>query len=199
MGQVALASRRSRTFTFAVALALPPVAAHAETSSWVHREAAPAASELPAAARDRTPRSATGKPQNRRAEAKPETGLGSDLSTHSKGFTPRPQSRPAPAKPGKAPPPGADDPYLAFDQGRYLTALSLAEARAKTGDAGAHTLIARIHAAGLGVPKNEALAANWFQRAAELGDVEAQFAYGVILAEGRGVPKNRSAAADMFE
>ncbi len=54
-----------------------------------------------------------------------------------------------------------DAAYLAFDQGKYLTALSLAEARAAQGDAQAHALVGRIYAEGLGVAKDEVTAARW--------------------------------------
>lgn len=168
-------------------LACAPLSA--ETSSWVHRE-------------DETPRQ--GKPAKRTkprastAEAKPDGLLGGpgvsqhDKSQHKfeKGTPKTGIAKPAPAN---------DDAYLAFDQGRYLTALELAQKLANAGDARAHTLIARIHAEGLGVPKDQGLAAQWYKRAAELGDVDGIFAYGVILAEGRGVEKNRAGAAEMFE
>lgn len=158
--------------------------ANAETSSWVQREEAPAKPK-------RKPAPAT-------AEAKPDRSLvGPNVSTHSKDYQQFDKSK-APPVVGK-PPADNDDAYLAFDQGRYLTALALAEKLVAKGDAAAHSLIARIHAEGLGVAKNDQLAAQWYKRAAELGDIEGQFAYGVILAEGRGVQKDRNGAAEMFE
>jgi len=131
-------------------------------------------------------------------------GAKSMTATSGPGFSLHPKSEQKFEK-GKSgtglpkPPPGNDDPYLAFDQGRYLTALELAQKLVEKGDARAHTLIARIHAEGLGVPKNEGLAAQWYKRSAELGDIDGVFAYGVILAEGRGVKKDRDGAAQMFE
>lgn len=160
-------------------------AVSAETSSWVQR-----ANEMPAPANKRKARTT--------AEAKPErlfTGPG--VSSHGKSLQKFEKSSP---KTGIVKPsPENDDPFLAFDQGRYLTALKLAQQKAEAGDARAHTLIARIHADGLGVKKNLILAAQWYKRAAELGDVDGIFAYGVILAEGRGVKIDRSGAAEMFE
>nr|PZN87258.1 MAG: hypothetical protein DIU57_02900 [Pseudomonadota bacterium] len=94
---------------------------------------------------------------------------------------------------------GEDAAYIAFEQGRYLTALDLAERAAKKGEPQAHTLIGRIYAEGLGVPKDEAVAAQWYAKGAELGDIEAAFSLGLFLAEGRGVKKDREAAARMFE
>lgn len=161
---------------------------HAETSSWVQRADEPSAKSKTAR---QTPRTTT-------AEAKPGSVLtGPGISQHPK--IPNTFEK-GPAKTGiEKPTPENDDAYLAFDQGRYLTALDLAQKLADKGDARAHTLIARIHEEGLGVAKNEALAAQWYKRAAELNDVEGMFAYGVILAEGRGVEKNRVGAAEMFE
>lgn len=98
-----------------------------------------------------------------------------------------------------APATGQDAAYIAFEQGQYLTALDLAERAAAKGDPQAHTLVGRIYAEGLGVPKDEVVAARWYARGAELGDTEAAFALGVQLAEGRGVEKDRAAAARMFE
>ncbi len=45
----------------------------------------------------------------------------------------------------------------------------LAELAARRDDPQAHTLIGRIYAEGLGVPKDEGTAARWYARAAELG------------------------------
>lgn len=106
----------------------------------------------------------------------------------------------APITPGGMAPVGGDDAaYMAFDQGQYLTALRLATEAAKKNDPQAHTLIARIYAEGLGVPRNDAVAAQWYARGSELGDMEATFALGLMLAQGRGVAKNADAAAQLFE
>jgi uncharacterized protein len=94
---------------------------------------------------------------------------------------------------------GDDAAYQAFDQGQYLTALSLAEAATRRGDAAAYTLIARIYAEGLGVPKDEYTAAKWYARGAEFGDVEAAFSLGLMFAEGRSIEKDYEQAAQMFE
>ncbi|MCH9806565.1 MAG: sel1 repeat family protein [Alphaproteobacteria bacterium] len=94
---------------------------------------------------------------------------------------------------------GNNAAYIAFDSGKYLTALKLAQEAAAKGDPAAHTMIARIYSDGLGVPPDQAVATKWYTRAAELGDVNAMFALGVIAAEGRGVKKDRAAAAQMFE
>ncbi len=57
---------------------------------------------------------------------------------------------------------GEDAAYEAFDQGKYSTALSLAEQAAGEGDPQAHALVARIYAEGLGVGKDEITAARWY-------------------------------------
>ena len=95
----------------------------------------------------------------------------------------------------------ADDnaAYEAFDQGKYLTALTLAQKAAAAGDAISHTLIGRIYAEGFGVPKDTASAAKWYARGAELGDIESAFALGVLHAQGAGVAKSYPDAARYFE
>ncbi len=99
---------------------------------------------------------------------------------------------------------GTDPAYEAFDQGQYLTALTLAEKLAAAGDPQAHTLIGRIHAEGLGVPQSAAMAAQWYAKAVELGDIEAAFALGTLHARGKaengaGLERNYAEAARLFE
>ncbi len=94
---------------------------------------------------------------------------------------------------------GSDAAYEAFDQGKYLTALALAAKLAQKGDAIAHTLVARIHAEGLGVPQDAKLAAQWYARGAELGDLEASLALGTQHARGEGVAQDYVRAAQLFE
>lgn len=94
---------------------------------------------------------------------------------------------------------GSDPAYEAFEQGKYLTALRLAEELAGRGDPTAHTLIARIHAEGLGVPRNPAVAAQWYAKGVELGDIEAAAGLGALHAQGAGVEKDFEAAARYFE
>lgn len=95
--------------------------------------------------------------------------------------------------------PGGDPAYEAYDQGRYLTALELAQKAAAAGEPQAHTLIGRIHAEGLGVPKSPETAAKWYAKGAELGDVEAAFGLGVLYVQGAGVQKSYEEAAKYFE
>lgn len=95
--------------------------------------------------------------------------------------------------------PGSDAAYEAFDQGKYLTALAIAAKQAEAGDAVAHTLVARIHAEGLGVAQDAKLAAQWYARGAELGDPEAALGLGTLFARGDGVAQNYAKAAELFE
>ncbi len=103
-----------------------------------------------------------------------------------------------PAAPGPDGP-GTDPAYDAFEQGRYLTSLSIAAKRAAQGDGVAHTLVARIHAEGLGVPQNAGLAAQWYERGAALGDLEAMLGLGLLYARGDGVKKDLGRAAELIE
>ncbi|MEZ5853783.1 MAG: tetratricopeptide repeat protein [Hyphomicrobiaceae bacterium] len=94
---------------------------------------------------------------------------------------------------------GNDPAYDAFEEGRYLTALSLAAKDAAKGSGVAHTLVARIHAEGLGVPQNYVLAAQWYERGAALGDPEAMLGLGLLYARGLGVKKDLVRAGDLIE
>lgn len=153
--------------------------AHAETgsSSWSKRVTPQAGGRRPTARgpEDAAPRSLTG--QTLRPARGTSTPLGSTL------FEPS----------------GKDAAYIAFEQGQYLTALKLASERAKNDDPQAHTLLGRLYARGLGVPRDELKAAQYYRRGAQLGDTEAMFAFGVILAAGTSIKKDPEGAAQMFE
>lgn len=84
----------------------------------------------------------------------------------------------APSRFGQAP---VDEAYGAFQRGLYITARNLALPRAENGDAAAQTLLAEIHARGLGVPINMQEAAKWYALAAEQNVREAQYQYGMLL------------------
>lgn len=62
------------------------------------------------------------------------------------------------------------------------------EREAEQGDAFAQCKLAVMFANGSGVPKDEAKAAEWFQKAAVQGDARAQSALGCMYFSGRGVP-----------
>ncbi|MDQ2634076.1 MAG: sel1 repeat family protein [Pseudomonadota bacterium] len=95
--------------------------------------------------------------------------------------------------------PPADAAYGAFQRGLYMTALNLARPRAEAGDAAAQTLVAEILSRGLGVARDEAEAAKWYQRAAEQGVPEAQFQYALLLLDGRFVEKDPQGAYALMQ
>lgn len=95
--------------------------------------------------------------------------------------------------------PPADAAYGAFQRGLYKTALNLAMPRAEAGDAAAQTLVAEILSRGLGVARDEATAAKWYQLAAEQGVPEAQFQYALMLLDGRFVKKDPQEAYALMQ
>ncbi len=95
--------------------------------------------------------------------------------------------------------PPADAAYGAFQRGLYMTALNLALPRAEAGDPAAQTLAAEILSRGLGVARDEAKAAKWYQLAAEQGVPEAQFQYALLLLDGRFVKKDPQGAYALMQ
>lgn len=89
--------------------------------------------------------------------------------------------------------------YDAFEEGKYLTAKELAEKAAKKGEGNAYTLLGRIYAGGLGVPKNAKEAAKWYELGAGKDEVHSLVALGKQYAVGDGVKKNKFKAANFFE
>lgn len=176
----------------ALALAGSGAIATAETSSWQQRVTrAPAAKSAPRDAKAVKSRSIEP------AQA-PKGRLGTGGAAAATGPSLGPATT-AVREDAEATKPGSNVAYEAFDQGKYLTALSIAAKQAQQGDAVAHTLVARIHAEGLGVPKDPKLAAQWYARAAELGDLEAAFGLGALYARGEGVAQDYARAAQLFE
>jgi len=96
---------------------------------------------------------------------------------------------------GKVP----DEAFGAYQRGLYITALKLALPRAREGDAAAQTLVAEIYSRGLGIKRDEAEAARWYQAAAEQGVPAAQFQYALLLLDGRFVPKDEEQAFALME
>lgn len=92
-----------------------------------------------------------------------------------------------------------DPAYGAYQRGLYQTALKLALEKAREGDPAAQTLAAEILARGLGVPKNEKEAAQWYRLAAEQGNPDAQFQYALLLLDGRFVDKDAKQAFALME
>jgi TPR repeat protein len=186
--------------TLAAVLVFGALPAAAQTSSWQQRieeapkPVKPQAVQKPAAKVQSQPVAPSaapaiklpGLPYPEAAKAGPKTPLGPATTSGQSSF-----------EKGGA---GGDPAYEAFDQGKYLTALDLAQKAAAKGDPQAHTLIGRIHAEGLGVPQSEATAADWYKRGVALGDIEAAFALGVLHARGAtGIERNYTEAAKLFE
>ncbi len=95
--------------------------------------------------------------------------------------------------------PHSDAAYGAYQRGLYMTALNLAMPRAEAGDSAAQTLVAEILSRGLGVKRDEAAAAKWYQLAAEQGVPEAQFQYALLLIDGRFVKKDPNGAYALMQ
>jgi TPR repeat protein len=68
-------------------------------------------------------------------------------------------------------------------------ALAWARPEAKKGNPTAQLLMGQMHERGLGVPKNEKVAAGWYRKAAGKGDLLAQTYLASLMANGKGVPK----------
>lgn len=137
---------------------------------------------------------------------KPNSGKPVKVAPNEKFAKPAQSAQPIPQAQGKgfgekllAEPSGDEAPYIAFDQGQYLTAAKLAREAATKGDPQAHTLMGRLYAEGLGVSKDLSTAIKWYAHGDELGDVQSTFALAVLLAEGRGVKKDRKLSAELFE
>ena len=99
----------------------------------------------------------------------------------------------------EAPATAADPAYAAFDAGRYMEAMKLAEAAAAKGDGPSYTMLGQLYEQGLGVPQNFAKAAEYYAKGAAIGDVDSLFSLGVMLAAGQGIKQNKSQAAQFFE
>lgn len=169
-------------------LSFGPVA-EAETSSWQQRIVPAARSEPKAAARVKSRKVEPGQtPKQPLGPVKGATGSSRSLG---------PTTAATPSDADVVP--GGDAAYEVFDQGKYLTALAMAAKAAQAGDPQAHTLVARIHAEGLGVSQDTKLAAQWYQRAVELGDIEAALGLGALHARGDGVAQDYAKAAALFE
>lgn len=91
-----------------------------------------------------------------------------------------------------------DQAYGAYQRGLYITALKLALPRAEAGDKAAQTLVAEIYARGLGVRRDGAEAARWYEAAAEQGVPEAQFQTALMLIDGEFLPRDRTRAYEMM-
>jgi TPR repeat protein len=85
----------------------------------------------------------------------------------------------------------------AFRQKDYAAATRDFRLLAQRDVPAAETLLGTMAANGQGAPRNDAVAAAWFLRAARRGYGPAQLALADALAEGRGVPRNLPRAAEL--
>ena len=74
-----------------------------------------------------------------------------------------------------------------FAHGRFVQTRRLLQRLAREGDVSAWYYLGILHDKGAGVPRNPALALQWYLRAARAGHVDAQYNAGVAYANGDGV------------
>ncbi|MGL4287947.1 MAG: tetratricopeptide repeat protein, partial [Phreatobacter sp.] len=94
-----------------------------------------------------------------------------------------------------------DAAFGAYQRGQFLTAFREATQRVEAGpDPVSMTLLAELHANGLGVPRNDQRALGWYRLAADRGDRNAIFALAMMHVEGRaGQTRDPAAAKALFE
>jgi TPR repeat protein len=103
-----------------------------------------------------------------------------------------PGEKTAPATPAGPPP---DMAFGAFQRGYFITAFSLATDRVTNdADPKAMTLLGELYAEGLGVPRDDRRAAEWYKLAAAHGDSNAMFALAMFALNGRAGPRDRDAS-----
>ena len=113
--------------------------------------------------------------------------------------SPKPAATPTPTP---SPTPAFEDPnvdlvYGAYQRGMYKTAFDLAMTRAQYArDPKAMTMLGELYANAMGVKRDYAKAAEWYQRAADGGDREGMFALAMMRLSGRGGPANRDGSPD---
>ena len=76
-----------------------------------------------------------------------------------------------------------------YKRGDYRTAFREMKTLAEQGNAGAQIGLGLMHNKGSDVPKNYALAVEWYRKAALQGNANAQLNFGIMNATGQGVPK----------
>lgn len=80
--------------------------------------------------------------------------------------------------------------WTAYNIGQYKETIRLVQPLAGDGNPRAQVLLGRCYENGLGVQQDMAVAAQWFQLAAEQNDAEAQVLLAYCYEIGAGVPKN---------
>ena len=137
-----------------------------------------------------------GKPAARKETPKPRAAAAKKPAA-----APKPAATPTPTP---TPTPTFDDPnvdsvYGAYQRGLYKTTFDLATTRAQYArDPKAMTMLGELYANALGVKRDYAKAAEWYQRAADGGDREGMFALAMMRLAGRGGPVNREEAVKLL-
>lgn len=86
----------------------------------------------------------------------------------------------------------------AYNRGDYAAALSEFRKAAVRDDTDAQNYLGVMYAQGLGVARDDRVAADWFFKAAVLGYPEAQVDLAYMYAEGRGVQQDNKAAVSNY-
>ena len=84
---------------------------------------------------------------------------------------------------------------LAIEHGDYTTAMRVLRPLAEQGLAAAQFNLGLLYANGQGMPKDDAQARQWYEKAAAQGHPEAQVNLGILLVYGRGVTQDYKIAA----
>lgn len=91
-----------------------------------------------------------------------------------------------------------NEAWTAYNIGNYKRAVGLVEPLAGNGNPRAQVILGRCYENGLGVDQDQAVAAQWFQLAAEQNDSEAQVLLAYCYEVGAGVPKNPQFVVDLM-
>jgi len=86
----------------------------------------------------------------------------------------------------------------AYMRGDYARALAAFLPLGRQGHVEAQYTLGYMYATGLGAPKRQAAAAQWYRRAAEQGHVKAQVNLGVLYQEGQGVERDYAEALHWY-
>ena len=85
---------------------------------------------------------------------------------------------------------GYEEGVLAYESGKYRIAYEEFSVLSAGGHAGAEFMLGAMYFYGKGKPRDNALAATWFHKAARKGNVAAQLAYGSLHTRGWGVARD---------
>jgi len=77
--------------------------------------------------------------------------------------------------------------------------MSQLQSKAEAGDAASQLALAKAYQDGAGVPRNDALAAQWYRKSADQGNAVAQNSLGTMYRIGAGVEKNKDQAVAWYK